>query len=77
VVEQTCLIPSSPGYDPTAASAIQPPMTPIYGPQVIAPQVHAQLTALPSTSLVHNLVSVVIHLRKIKKDKTIPLGNDI
>ncbi|CAG9529766.1 unnamed protein product [Cercopithifilaria johnstoni] len=62
VVEQTCLIPSSPGYDPTAVSAIQPPITPTYGPQVIAPQIHAQLTALPSTSLVHNLTPISLHL---------------
>uniref|UniRef100_A0A1I7VBI5 RING-type domain-containing protein n=1 Tax=Loa loa TaxID=7209 RepID=A0A1I7VBI5_LOALO len=62
VVEQTCLIPSSPGYDPTAAAAVQPPTTPIYGPQVIAPQIHAQLASLPSTSIVHNVTPIALHL---------------
>ncbi|KAK6109836.1 Ring finger domain family protein [Brugia pahangi] len=62
VVEQACLIPSSPGYDPIAAAAPQTPITPIYGPQVIAPQIHAQLTALPSTSIVHNVTPIAVHL---------------
>uniref|UniRef100_A0A0R3RJA7 RING-type domain-containing protein n=1 Tax=Elaeophora elaphi TaxID=1147741 RepID=A0A0R3RJA7_9BILA len=62
VVEQTCLMPSSPGYDPTTAAAVRPPTAPIHGPQVIAPQVHAQLAALPSTSLVHNMTPVTVHL---------------
>lgn len=60
VVDQTCLIPSSPGYDPTAAAAVQPPITPIFGPQVIAPQVHAQLATVPSTSVVHNVVCLFL-----------------
>lgn len=48
-------MPSATGYD-VAVPAVQPPIAPSFGPQVIAPQVHAQLTALPSTSFVHNLV---------------------
>ncbi|VDK86401.1 unnamed protein product [Litomosoides sigmodontis] len=61
VVEQTCLMPSSTGYD-VAVPAVQPPIAPSFGPQVIAPQVHAQLTALPSTSLVHNVTPIALHL---------------
>ncbi|KAM3726760.1 E3 ubiquitin-protein ligase [Dirofilaria immitis] len=62
VVDQTCLIPSSPGYDPTTTAAVQPPITPIFGPQVIAPQVHAQLATVPSSSIVHNVTPIALHL---------------
>lgn len=55
-VEQHCLIPPPPGFERSTVSGVQPSVTSIYAPQVIAPQVHAQFAAIPTTSFVHNVV---------------------
>uniref|UniRef100_A0A915PXR1 RING-type domain-containing protein n=1 Tax=Setaria digitata TaxID=48799 RepID=A0A915PXR1_9BILA len=59
VVEPTCLLPSS--FDPTSVPTVQPPMTPIFGTQVV-PQVHSPLSTIPSTSIVHNVTPIALHL---------------
>ncbi|VDN04526.1 unnamed protein product [Thelazia callipaeda] len=62
VMEQAYVIPSSPSYGPVTIPNAQATMAPIFAPQVIAPQIHAQLTAVPSRSIVHNMTPIALHL---------------
>ncbi|KHN85276.1 RING finger protein 38 [Toxocara canis] len=53
---RACLLQSNQAFEasgPTSSSASSLP--PLYRPQVIAPQVHAQMAAVPSTSTVNNM----------------------
>uniref|UniRef100_A0A914ZL49 RING-type domain-containing protein n=1 Tax=Parascaris univalens TaxID=6257 RepID=A0A914ZL49_PARUN len=58
-----CLLQANQTFEatgPTSSSASSLP--PLYRPQVIAPQVHAQMAAVPSTSTVNNMAPITFHV---------------
>lgn len=59
-----CLLQPAQTYQPTSAMAALNSLPPVYRPQVIAPQIHAQMAAMPSTSSVNSVgtpVSLHVH----------------